>query len=140
MDIKKSGSGIWFVIHTLALNVKQDKHAFEWSINTLCDNFGCDTCKPHFRKFIDEHPLKNFNYKNEEVGYFKWTWELHNDINKRLNKPTLSFDDALSMYKSTVCKNCNSSNITPNTDNSSNTPNNKILIPIETLTLKLISR
>ncbi len=125
MDIHKDGRGIWFVIHTLALNAS-DKHSFEWMMNTLCDHFGCEKCKPHIKKFIETHPYKKYNnlyYKGEEIGYFKWSWELHNEVNKRLNKTLISFDEALIMYKNTVCKNCHKD----------------ILIPIES-SFNLISR
>ena len=116
MDINKDGKGIWFVIHTLALN-GGNKVYFEWMMTTLVDHFGCEICKPHIIKFMTNHPFKNYNsifYKNEEIGYFKWTWELHNEVNKRLNKPIISLDDALILYKNMICKNCD-----------------KILIPIE---------
>src|SRR5687767_7740845 len=109
MDINKDGKGIWFVIHTLALNFNGKTDYFEWMMNTLSDNFGCDLCKPHIKKFMIDHPFKNYMniyYKNEDIGYFKWTWELHNNVNKRLNKPILAFDEALNLYKNMICKNC----------------------------------
>src|SRR5688572_20802270 len=107
LDINKDGKGIWFVIHTLALNTNGKKDYFEWMMNTLSDNFGCEICKPHIKKFIMDTPPKNTIYKQEDIGYFKWTWELHNSVNKRLNKPVISLDEALSIYKNMVCKNCN---------------------------------
>lgn len=133
-DVKKDGSGIWFVIHTLALHANTDvlKESFILTINTLCDHFGCDTCKQHFRKFINDYPLKTywyFKYNGEDLGFFKWSWDLHNVVNKALNKPQLSFDNALSKYKNYICKNCGdkknpilvevSSNNTSNTANTS---------------------
>lgn len=36
--------------------------------------------KPHIKKFIETHPFKkyqNIYYKNEDIGYFKWSWKLH---------------------------------------------------------------
>ncbi len=127
MDIHKDGHGIWFVIHTLALNVGPNRKNFEWMMTILYNNFGCDLCKPHLKKYMDEHPLKTFNqfyYKKSEIGYFKWSWELHNDVNKRLKKPLLSFEDALMIYKNSVCQHCD----------------NPILIPIEPTTFNLITR
>ena len=114
LDINKDGKGIWFVIHTLALNTKDKKQCFEWMINTLADNFGCEICKPHIKKFILDHPLKNYN-----EDYFKWTWELHNDVNRRLNKPTLPLEEALNIYKNMVCKNCDKQILIPITSNTS---------------------
>lgn len=110
-DIKIEGRGMWFMIHTLALHANTDelKGAFILTINTLYENFGCESCKPHFRKFLDDYPIKNYwhiKYKGEDYGFFKWSWDFHNDVNKRLKKPILSFEDVLFRYKNYVCKNC----------------------------------
>src|SRR6516164_8728351 len=101
-DIQKLGPGIWFVIHTLAYHATTDqlKETFNLTINTLCDHFGCDTCKPHFTQFILSHPL--IKYKD----YFKWSWELHNEVNKILNKPQMKYETALQQYKNNTCQNC----------------------------------
>lgn len=111
-EIDIIGPGIWHVIHMLSLNATTDitKESFILTINTLCNNFGCDSCKPHFRQFIDDHPFKNYwhiEYKKEgDYGFFKWSWELHNSVNKRLLKKHVSFEDALFKYKNYICKDC----------------------------------
>jgi len=110
-DVTQHGSGIWFVIHTLALHANTDvlKEAYIITINTLCDHFGCETCKEHFKNFINKYPLRSYwklFYKGEDLGFFKWSWELHNIVNKVLKKQQISFDDALSKYKNYICKNC----------------------------------
>jgi hypothetical protein len=135
--VKNSGPGIWFVIHTLALYAKNDKakEAFVVSINLLCDNFGCETCKPHFRKFIDTHDLKKYWHVNfdfeDDVGFFKWTWELHNEVNKKLNKPIVAFEDALYDFKNNICKNCDTPKANPIL----------VAVPVkEEITFKLVSR
>jgi len=97
MDITKIGPGIWFKIHTdgIAAVTQTLKESFIININTLCNSFKCKHCQPHFRKYIDEHPIdKYFNIKNKQgkdIGIFQWTWEFHNAVNSRLGKyqPTL---------------------------------------------------
>src|SRR4030042_5313532 len=85
-DIEKIGPGIWFKIHMDAIKATtlSLKESFVVNINALCDGFRCKTCQPHFRKFINENPLKK--YFDIKDGIFQWTWELHNDVNSRLNK------------------------------------------------------
>lgn len=140
-DIKKDGSGIWFVIHTLALHATTDilKESYILTINTLCDHFGCDTCKQHFRKFINDYPLKSywhFNYKGEDLGFFKWSWDLHNVVNKALKKPQISLDDAIAKYKNYICKNCDKKNpILVDVTTNSNTSNTFITSSNETFFL-----
>lgn len=113
LDVKLIGPGLWHMIHLLALNAVTDvsKKSFILTINTLCDNFICESCKPHFRKFIDDHSFNhywNIQYKKEgDYGFFKWSWELHNAVNKRIGLQTFAFEDALFKYKNYVCHDCN---------------------------------
>lgn len=45
----------------------------------------CDECSVHFLKYL------NINYSIE--SWSKLVWDFHNDVNKKLNKPLLSWDD-----------------------------------------------
>jgi hypothetical protein len=130
-DPAKIGPGIWFSIHIEAVHATDDnsKNKFITNINNLCDNFKCQKCKPHFRKFIDTHPLTNYwNIKDNhgnDIGFFKWSWELHNQVNKFLNKPQPSLSDAYSYYSSSsvgICFDCHTTN--NNNDNNNNNINN----------------
>lgn len=109
-DLKKFGPGIWYKIHTDALmcNTLASKENFVIQINTLCNDFKCKDCKPHLKAFIDNNDLKN--YFNVKDGIFKWTWELHNDVNKRLGKYKPTYDEAYSYYTNTrpmlYCNTC----------------------------------
>ena len=122
-NIVFDGRGIWYMLHVLAINATDDKlkEAFVITVESLCANFGCDHCQKHFRKFIDDNPFKDYWF--ETYGFFRWTWELHNDINIKINKQIMEYDVAYNQYKSSVCVNCEK------------TKYNKILIP----TNKLIS-
>jgi hypothetical protein len=102
-----SGSGIWYVIHTMALHAKdnQSKRTFARMMNTFAEHFGCPKCKQHIKKFMETHPFTK--YLTIELGFFKWSWELHNDINNDLKKPLMKLEDALELYTTGVCKNCN---------------------------------
>src|SRR5438270_7551943 len=94
-NIKTLGPGIWHVIHTLAYHANTDelKEAYISTINILCDHFGCEQCKIHLTQFINTYPFKN--YFNITDGLFKWSWELHNDVNKKLNKLQMNYETAL---------------------------------------------
>jgi hypothetical protein len=114
-DPTKIGPGIWFKIHIDAKSAVTDllKQAFIVNINALCDNFKCKKCQPHFRKFIDTHPLKDYwNIKNSngaDIGFFKWSWELHNQVNKFLDKYQPTLEEAYAFYSDSeagACFNC----------------------------------
>jgi len=89
------------------------KEAFIININALCDNFKCKKCQPHFRKFIDTHNFKDYwyikNTNGKDIGFFKWTWELHNQVNKFLGKNQPSLEDAYNFYANSdvgACSSC----------------------------------
>jgi hypothetical protein len=114
-DPKIIGPGAWFKIHTDAIGAITPalKEAFVININATCNNFRCKKCQMHFRKFIDSHPLRAYsNIRDEhgrDIGFFKWSWELHNQVNKFLNKPQPGLDEAYRFYldsEANACVNC----------------------------------
>jgi hypothetical protein len=117
------GPGLWFAIHTMALDATTEslKQAFVVYINSLCDRFPCKTCQPHFKKFIHDNPLDRYWYTShgKDIGFFTWTWELHNSVNRRIGKAEVSLKDALAFYQSDkgVCTDCGNKNV--NTGSSS---------------------
>ena len=114
-DPAKIGPGIWFSIHIDAVNAVTDdrKVSFEIKINDLCDNFKCKKCQPHFRRFIEDHPFKNYwniiDSLGRDIGFYKWTWECHNAVNKFLKKPELSLSETYDYFANPevgACFNC----------------------------------
>lgn len=117
-DPVKIGPGIWFKMHTDAVGAINDKlkESFEININITCDNFKCKKCQGHFRKFIDIYPLRNYwniyDMKGRDIGFFKWTWELHNQVNKFLSKYQPTLEEAYEFFSNSetgACFNCGDS-------------------------------
>ena len=46
-------------------------------------------------------PIKK-HYKD----LFRWSWQLHHSVNIKLEKPLISYDEALYLYQHQLCKNC----------------------------------
>jgi hypothetical protein len=114
-DPVKIGPGLWFKIHIDGIKSTTDllKEAFIVNINALCDNFKCKKCQPHFRKFIDTHQFQKYwhiiDNKNRDIGFFQWTWELHNQVNRFLKKPEPSLEEAYEFFSNSeigACFNC----------------------------------
>ncbi len=114
-DPKIIGPGIWFKMHLDAVYAITDstKSTFIHNINILCDNFKCKNCQDHFRKFITNNNLIDYwNIKDNngsDIGFFKWTWELHNQVNRFLGKYEPSLEEAYKYYSnvdSGVCFDC----------------------------------
>lgn len=116
-DPVKIGPGIWFKMHIDAVKATTDnlKEAFEININNTCDNFKCKKCQIHFRRFIDMHPFHKYwkiiDSQKRDIGFFKWTWELHNEVNKFLGKVEPGLEEAYNFFSNVdegACFNCNS--------------------------------
>lgn len=119
-DPKIIGPGAWFKIHTdaVAATTPALKEAFIVNINATCDNFRCKQCQMHFRKFIDSHPLRAYwnlrDAHGRDIGFFQWTWELHNQVNKFLHKYQPTLEEAYAFYLDSdvgACVNCGSNDI-----------------------------
>lgn len=126
------GPGIWFNMHSTALQATTDylKQAFIKNTNTLCDAFKCQTCQIHFRKHLDNTNFQNYwnlTYKGKDIGFFKWTWEFHNIVNKKLKKPEPTFEEAYNYFSdsnSSICTTCGSKSDT--NENSNITPSDNV--------------
>lgn len=133
-DPVRIGPGIWFMMHTLAVRAITDelKRSFVIYVNSLCDNFRCKKCQPHFRKFIDTHPFQNYWYTfdqaGRDIGFFKWTWELHNQVNKFLKKYEPTLQEAYEYFSDSeigACFDCGSTSNSSGVSFSSDISGNK---------------
>jgi hypothetical protein len=63
----------------------------------------CSTCSADIFKLIKKrHPNTYRNKKDargENLGMWLWMFDLHNDVNEKLNKPRFSIEDAIMIYK-----------------------------------------
>jgi hypothetical protein len=78
------GPPLWNIIHTLADTI--DSSA-DWI--TLVDlmkiHIPCKICLQHFNEYLSAHP-----FQIDSIAL--WFNSLHNDVNRRLNKPEIPFD------------------------------------------------
>lgn len=106
MTLKLDGQ-LWDKIHQKgkdAVTCKRKKR-FKKYIKKLVKKIPCDKCKNHLKEFLSQEPLtKYFNLYDrntgEDIGIFRWTWLYHNDVNSKLDKPVVSWDQAYKKYYS----------------------------------------
>lgn len=55
--------------------------------------FGC-SCREHFRAVVRKYP-PDFSSRG---AFFAWSVDAHNVVNQRLGKPSISLEDAWSLY------------------------------------------
>ena len=87
---------LWKELHTRALNFKgadDTVYLNQFKNRIPRTTTGCK-CKEHYIIWMKNNPPK-FG-KNGE--YFAWSVALHNEVNKRLGKPTYSVEEARKFY------------------------------------------
>lgn len=111
-DPKIVGPGKWDDMHMSgikAVSVKNQLKSIEL-IKEICENFGCEVCHNHCIHYIKNHDPslyvgKEYDIEGQKlrIGIFVWSWEFHNDVNRRLNKETMDFMTAFHMYSDSKC-------------------------------------
>ncbi len=115
-DIKTVGPGLWHILHTSAIYAKeqQSMDEFERFLENIKKSIRCDTCLNEFVEFQNKNPLSSYRrIKTKQglsVGFYIWTWKLHNAVNEKLGKPQADLKDTYLYYSGTsVCFACISS-------------------------------
>lgn len=96
-------SNIWKCLHDLSfsflINPNENSQQLMFNLLTIeLTKIPCSTCRVHYKTY-----LKNFNHledicKNKFL-LITWMIDLHNDVNKRLNKKELTYEEVFEYYK-----------------------------------------
>ncbi len=99
------GNGTWITCTMSALRARSPERikAFIENVVPILVTLLCNTCSGHARKIItNRHPSEYINIvdeRGEYIGMFAWIVDVHNDVNKLLEKREVSWRDACKMFK-----------------------------------------
>ena len=94
----------WGFLHTIAFcypnypTTITKKKYYEF-IHNLPLFIPTDSISKHFSKLLDKYPVTP--YLDNKTSFLRWTHFIHNKINKKIDKPSITFDNFFSEY------NCN---------------------------------
>ena len=96
------GPLFWSVIHITALAYPKnpsysDKKAAKEFFEALQFILPCPICREHLKVHLVKFPITPHLDRREDL--FKWTVNLHNEVNKSLNKATYTEIEALAYIK-----------------------------------------
>jgi hypothetical protein len=100
MDPTIWGPPLWYQMHmkTFAFNPKKsDKQKIIQYFENIKNNLPCENCKVHFANYLLKRPLKF--YLNDKSGLINWLIDMHNEVNARLGKKILSYNEARKIYE-----------------------------------------
>ena len=101
LDPKIWGPQYWFVLHTIALSypIKPNetiRKKFYDFYQNLPLFLPIEEIGNNFSRFLDKYPVTP--YLESRQSLVRWTHFIHNKINKALNLPTLTMEQAMSAY------------------------------------------
>lgn len=101
LDPKVWGPHYWFFLHTLAMtyphhpNSVTKKKYYEF-IQNLPLFLPVENISGEFSKLIEKYPITP--YLDDRDSFVRWMHFIHNKINEKLEKPTLSLNDFFIKY------------------------------------------
>ena len=95
------GPKLWFIMHTFALNYSTnptdgEKAAMAEFFNNLKYTIPCNKCRIHYTEHLSKNPVEN--HLGNRDALFKFTVDIHNEVNKTIGKRMFSYEEALDLY------------------------------------------
>lgn len=90
----------WHFLHAIAFTFPESPNEdqrvqYQNYFHSLAHVLPCELCRENFKKKLIHTPPPMDNGTN----MFKWTVDLHNEVNKANGKPELSYDQAFEEFK-----------------------------------------
>lgn len=104
--IESWGSGLWHFLHTATFAfpcqpTRKEKRAMVQFLRTLPHILPCPVCRDDFQQYVQGRiPV---NSRDQISRFVVW---VHNQINRKLQKPTVTFEEASRMFSpsSSACR------------------------------------
>lgn len=74
------------------------RYCKDWGLkrfNEWRDSLGCGTCKAGLLQYLETEP---FPFAETSEAKCLWSWELHNHVNRKLDKPEFTLLEACKLY------------------------------------------
>lgn len=89
---------LWHQIHYKAAesNYQEERQEYCVWIRNIIKSLDCPVCKVHAIEYLRNNPPELCQ------NLFIWTWNFHNDVNQRLDKPIVDYMTAVKIYISSI--------------------------------------
>jgi hypothetical protein len=67
-------------------------------IHAFMESIPCPNCRHHFDSYMKQNPLLKEGENLTRPEYFRWTVDAHNFVNRALQKPELTYREALLLH------------------------------------------
>lgn len=109
---KEWGPFVWSILHALAeratniitpLYENDERRAWIGLLQTTGPMLPCSDCRTHYTEWIASHPLSTLlTIPKEQMRDWirRWLYNIHQDVNTRLGKTGITFEELSSLYAS----------------------------------------
>ena len=117
------GKHAWIFLHSVSMNypdnpTNDDRKNYKNFFENLRFILPCEVCKKHYSKHIQGKPIEHSLHSKKKL--VEWVIEVHNQVNISLNKPTMSYDQVIDLYKKIYNNNTYFEKIKVKSDNDNN--------------------
>jgi len=96
------GPIFWHTIHIVAIGYSKhptytDKKCAKEFFESLTFLIPCSICRDHYKIYLAEKPITPF--LDSKTDLIKWTVDIHNEVNKKLGKPTWTLEEVMRYYE-----------------------------------------
>lgn len=96
------GPIFWHTIHVTALSYPSEpnyaqKRAAKEFYESLAQLIPCPVCREHYQTHLQKMPISPHLDRRDDL--FRWTIDLHNEVNKMLGKPIYTELDSINFYR-----------------------------------------
>jgi hypothetical protein len=139
----KWGPIFWYNIHIVALAYpdnpsNEDKQNYKEYYTSIQNILPCSYCRDHYKKNLLDNPL-NDNVLSSQQNLVKWTIDLHNVVNKQLNKKIVDYNEMLIMLQNNFIENFDNTSQPIPVEKSNNKSNYIILFSFILISLIIIA-
>lgn len=103
------GPSFWNTLHIIAYQTTKDVNGFLSLVKQIVEKLPCESCVKDGLLYIKNHPLKKYplSPNGDDLSPFIWMCNFHNYVNKKLNKPEISWTDTYKKFQTQPCERCN---------------------------------
>jgi hypothetical protein len=96
------GKHAWIFLHSVSMNYPdnpsiQDRKNYKDFFENLRFILPCEVCKKHYAQHIQRNPIEPSLHSKRKL--VEWVIDVHNQVNISLNKPTMTYDQVIDLYK-----------------------------------------
>jgi hypothetical protein len=118
------GPAMWTTLHNITFNYPENptdeqKMQHKQFFMSLKNVLPCETCREHYGKNIEKIFPIDAALKNRDT-FSRWLVDLHNSVNRRLNKPVIPYETVKEKYDA-MNKKCTSCDINVQCNNNTTT-------------------